>query len=143
MVWVEEEAVARGEEEDGGKEEYTLTKIVMPVSDIEAERLSDHFGRAPYFGWYVVEENKVVAKGVAENDSEHFGGSGQPPERMAALGAEVVISLGMGMNAIRMFQERNIAVLEAISPSPIQNIVAFTKGELKELTHGCLHSHPH
>ena len=120
-----------------------MTKIVIPVSDEKVERLSDHFGRAPYFGWYVVEEGKIVDKGVAPNDSEHFGGTGQPPERIAALGAEVVISFGMGMRAIQMFQEKKIAVLEAVSPSPVQNIVAYTKGELKELTRGCLQAHSH
>jgi len=125
------------------KELTMMKKIVIPVSDENAERLSDHFGRAPYFGWYVVDEGKIVDKGVAPNDSEHFGGAGKPPERMAALGAEVVISLGMGMSAIQMFQERKIAVLEAKSPSPVQNIVAYSKGELKELTQGCLQGHTH
>ena len=120
-----------------------MTKVVIPTSDEKAERLSDHFGRALYFGWYVVEEGKIVDKGVAPNDSEHFGWTGQPPERIAALGAEVVISFGMGMRAIQMFQENKIAVLEAISPSPVQNIVAYTKGELKKLTRGCLQSHTH
>jgi predicted Fe-Mo cluster-binding NifX family protein len=120
-----------------------MTKIVIPMSDEQAGRLSDHFGRAPYFGWYVVEEGKIVDKGVAPNESEHFGGAGQPPERIAALGAEVVISFGMGMKAIQMFQEKKIAVLEAVSPSPVQNIVAYTKGELKELTRGCLQAHSH
>ena len=135
--------VAVVEEIDQSNVVNKMTKVVIPTSDEKAERLSDHFGRAPYFGWYVVEEGKIVDKGVAPNDSEHFGGTGQPPERIAALGAEVVISFGMGMRAIQMFQENKIAVLEAISPSPVQNIVAYTKGELKELTRGCLQSHTH
>ena len=120
-----------------------MTKIVIPVSDEQAGRLSDHFGRAPYFSWYSVEGGRIIDKGVAPNDSEHFGGTGQPPERIAALGAEVVISFGMGMRAIQMFQERKIAVLEAVSPSPVQNIVAYLKSELKELTLGCLQGHTH
>ena len=138
-----QEAVAVGEEIDHSNGVNKMTKIVIPVSDEKAERLSDHFGRAPYFGWYVVEEGKIVDKGVAPNDSEHFGGAGKPPERIAALGAEIVISFGMGMSAIQMFQEKKIAVLEAVSPSPVQNIVAYSKGELKELTHGCLQGHTH
>jgi predicted Fe-Mo cluster-binding NifX family protein len=120
-----------------------MTKIIIPVGDEGAERLSDHFGRAPFFGWYNVEGGKITGKGVTPNDSEHFGGTGHPPERIAALGADVVISFGMGMNAIQMFQDRKIAVLEAISPSPAQNIVAYTKGELRELTQGCLQGHTH
>ena len=97
--------VAVVEEIDQSNVVNKMTKVVIPTSDEKAERLSDHFGRAPYFGWYVVEEGKIVDKGVAPNDSEHFGGTGQPPERIAALGAEVVISFGMGMRAIQMFQE--------------------------------------
>jgi len=118
-----------------------MVKVVIPVSDEGASSLSEHFGRAPFFAWFKVEEKQVLDRGVARNDSEHFGGTGHPPERIAALGADVVITYGMGLKAIDMFQERNIAVLEAISPSPVQNIVAYSTGLLKELTHGCLHSH--
>jgi predicted Fe-Mo cluster-binding NifX family protein len=138
--------VAEGQAEEEGKKNWRseeMVKIVFPVSDQRGEQLSDHFGRAPFFAWYVVEGGKVLDKGVAPNDSEHFGGTGLPPDRIAALGAEVVISLGMGMKAIQMFQEKKLAVLEAISPSPIQNIVAYSKGELKELTRGCLQGHQH
>jgi predicted Fe-Mo cluster-binding NifX family protein len=120
-----------------------MVKIVIPVSDEGASSLSEHFGRAPFFAWFNVEGNQIVDRGVAKNDSEHFGGSGHPPERIAALGADVVVTFGMGMKAIEMFQERRIAVLEAISPSPMQNIVAYTSGLLKELTHGCLQGHTH
>jgi len=120
-----------------------MVKIVIPVSDEGASSLSDHFGRAPFFAWFNVEGKQVVDRGVAKNDSEHFGGSGHPPERIAALGAEVVVTLGMGVKAIEMFQERRIAVLEAISPSTVQNIVAYNSELLKELTHGCLQGHSH
>ncbi len=120
-----------------------MTKIIIPVSDEKAGSLSDHFGRAPYFAWFIVENGKVTDNGVAPNDSDHFGGVGQPPDRIAALGAEVVITHGMGMKAIQMFQEKKIAVLEAVSASPISNIAAYSKGELKELTRGCLQGHTH
>jgi predicted Fe-Mo cluster-binding NifX family protein len=65
-----------------------MVRVVIPVINEKGERLSEHFGRAPFFAWFDLEDGKVVDKGVKPNDSEHFGGSGQPPERMAAMGAE-------------------------------------------------------
>ena len=40
-----------------------------------------------------------------------------------------------------MFQDMNIAVLQARGASTAENIDLFVKGELKELTKGCLHGH--
>jgi len=52
-----------------------------------------------------------------------------------------MIVLGMGGRAIGMFQEMNTAVLQATGTSTAENIDLFVKGELKELTEGCLHVH--
>jgi len=120
-----------------------LVKIVIPVEDENGRRLSNHFGRAPYFAWFQVENREVVDQGVTINDSSHFGGVGLPPERMMALGADVVITTGMGVRAIQMFQENNVAVLQARSQDVAQTIADFIDGRLKELTEGCLHSHQH
>ena len=113
------------------------------MEDENGRRLSNHFGRAPYFAWFQVENREVVDQGVTINDSSHFGGVGLPPERMMALGADVVITTGMGVRAIQMFQENNVAVLQARSQDVAQTIADFIDGRLKELTEGCLHSHQH
>lgn len=120
-----------------------MVKIVIPVSDERGEIVSGHFGRAPYFAWFQVENGQVVVRGVTPNDSSHFGGRGLPPERMMAMGAEIVISSGMGQRAIGMFQNSTVAVLRAINSSTIQSIKDFTEGKLEELTEGCLHAHEH
>jgi predicted Fe-Mo cluster-binding NifX family protein len=120
-----------------------MVKIVIPVEDESGETLSAHFGRAPYFAWYVVEQGKVKESGVVPNDSEHFGGTGSPPEKIRSLGGEVVVSQGMGMKAIQMFQSFNIAALLAKNPRSLDNVDAFIRGELQELTQGCLHAERH
>lgn len=102
-----------------------------------ANRVSNHLGRAPYFAWFSLEDGKVVDRGKVLNDGMHFGGVVSPPERIAKLGADVVISYGMGNGALSSFKEKNIKVLEALSPSPIQNIAVYVKGELKEFTNVC------
>jgi predicted Fe-Mo cluster-binding NifX family protein len=116
-------------------------RIVIPVADEKGEILSDHFGRAPYYAWFDVEDDEISGRGVVPNDSEHFGGTGLPPDRMMSLGAEAVITLGMGMRAINIFQNHQVAVLEAKNKRVNEVLTQFMEGELEELTEGCLHSH--
>ena len=138
-------AVARAKEgeEDKERKVYSMVRIVIPVEDKEGEVLSAHFGRAPYFAWFDLTQGEVVDKGIKNNDSSHFGGIGLPPERMMAMGADVVISAGMGMRAIQMFQNSTVAVLQAESMSVKQNLQDFKENRLTELTQGCLHAHEH
>jgi len=118
-------------------------RVVIPVMDEKGVRLSSHFGRAPYFAWFEIEEGRVVERGVIPNDSEHFGGVGKPPERIARLSPDVVITPGMGMRAIGMFQEMGVAVLQGGGEGAEENINLFVRGELTELTEGCLHAREH
>jgi predicted Fe-Mo cluster-binding NifX family protein len=120
-----------------------MVKIVIPVADKNGEIVSGHFGRAPYFAWFQVENREIRDRGIVPNDSSHFGGRGLPPERMMAMGAEIVISAGMGQRAIAMFQNSTVAVLRATNPSTEQSIKDYTDGKLEELTEGCLHAHEH
>jgi predicted Fe-Mo cluster-binding NifX family protein len=120
-----------------------MVKIVIPAADESGATLSGHFGRAPYYAWYQVKNGKVVEKGVVPNDSDHFGGEGSPPEKIMSLGAEIVISAGMGMKAINIFQQSTVAVLKGTYTSSEENIQEFIEGNLIELTEGCLHGHDH
>jgi predicted Fe-Mo cluster-binding NifX family protein len=118
-----------------------MVKIVFPTVDDKGNVLGQHFGRVPYYAWFTLKEDKVVEEGVIPNDSEHFGGVGLPPERISSLNPDAMIVLGMGSRAIRMFQNMNVAVLQAKSTTTAENIELFRNGELKELTEGCLHEH--
>ena len=118
-----------------------MVKIVFPAVDDKGESIGQHFGRVPYYAWFDIKDGKVIDQGVVPNDSEHFGGVGLPPERIARLNLDAMIVLGMGGRAIGMFQEMKTAVLQAIGTSTAENIDLFVKGELKELTEGCLHEH--
>jgi predicted Fe-Mo cluster-binding NifX family protein len=118
-----------------------MVKIVIPVSDEKGEHLSAHFGRAPYFAWFSIEGGNIVDRGLVPNDSEHFGGVGLPPERIARLEPDAVVTKGMGMRAINMFQRMGVAVLQAKSEFSKENLDLFIREELAELTEGCLHAH--
>ena len=120
-----------------------MVKVVIPVADEKGKKISAHFGRAPFFAWYEVSSGRIVDRGMAVNDSSHFGGMQLPPERMMALGADIVISSGMGMRAIQMFQNSTVAVLRAVNENTEQSIMDFIGGKLEELTEGCLHAEGH
>ncbi|MCK5422118.1 MAG: NifB/NifX family molybdenum-iron cluster-binding protein [Deltaproteobacteria bacterium] len=120
-----------------------IVKIVIPAENDTGKTLSAHFGRAPYFAWYVIENGQIKEEGVAKNTSDHFGGVGAPPETIKSLGGEVVISSGMGMRAIQMFQALGIAVLKGVSMDSLENVKAFIAGGMEELTEGCLAHHEH
>jgi len=120
-----------------------MVKIVIPTLDESGGQLSAHFGRAPYFAWFEIRDGSVVERGVIPNDSEHFGGVGRPPERIARLGPDAVLSPGMGMRAIDMFQGMGIAVMQATGGTTEENVGLFIQGKLVELTEGCLHAHDH
>ena len=120
-----------------------IVKIVIPAENETGETLSTHFGRAPYFAWYVVEDGQITEDGVAKNTSDHFGGVGAPPETIKSLGGEIVISHGMGMRAIQMFQALDLAVLKGVSMDSLENVKAFIEGGMVELTEGCLAGHEH
>lgn len=120
-----------------------MVKIVIPVMDEKGIQLSAHFGRAPYFAWFEIENGEVVDRGVIPNDSEHFGGVGRPPQRIMRLEPQVVVTTGMGMRAISMFQDLGVAVLQARGELSDENLDLFMKGGLTELTEGCLHARDH
>jgi len=115
-------------------------KIVIPVEDANGlnAKLSQHFGRAPYFAAVELDENgKVLNLQMVPNKSEHFGGMGKPPEIILSLKPNAVITYGMGFRALNMFQSANVAVLQTSKDFVKDIIEAYNRDELVELTEGC------
>ena len=118
-------------------------RMVIPVLDESGlnARLSEHFGRAPYFAVIELDSNGSVLKQRAvPNVSEHFGGSGRPPDRILQLEPDAIVTYGMGPRALTIFQNAKVAVLRATTNTVKEVIVAYNKGQLEELTEGCLHA---
>jgi len=121
-------------------------RIVVPVSDekgIDAQ-LSEHFGRAPYFAIIDLDdEGHVIGQGTISNTSEHFGGAGNPPDRILQLQPKALITYGMGPRALRIFQNARVAVLRTNLNTVREVVTAYNNNELQELTQGCHHArHP-
>ena len=118
-------------------------RIVIPVvneSGLDAQ-LSEHFGRAPYFTVIEIDDNGIVTNHrTIPNTSEHFGGSGSPPDRILQFQPDALISYGMGPRALNIFQEARVAVLKANKNTVKEVITAYNSDQLEELTEGCKHA---
>lgn len=127
----------------GKKGDQMSVRIVIPVLDESGvnAQLSGHFGRAPYFALFELdEEGRILDQKTVPNISEHFGGTGRPPDRILQLKPNVVITYGMGPRGLSRFQNAGVAVLRANADTVRDVIAAFNKDELEELTEGCHHA---
>jgi len=120
-----------------------MVRIVVPVVDetgLDAQ-LSEHFGRAPYFTVIELDKNRsVVSQRTVPNTSEHFGGTGHPPDRILQFKPDALITYGMGPRALNIFQGANVAVLQANADTVRDVVSAYSNDELEELTEGCHHA---
>jgi predicted Fe-Mo cluster-binding NifX family protein len=125
--------------EGGGK---LRERIVIPAEDGNGlnARLSEHFGRAPYFIIVELEDGNISNVQVVPNESEHFGGFGRPPDRILQFRPNAVITYGMGPRALSIFQEARIAVLKANADTVKDVVEAYEQDKLEELTEGCRHA---
>ncbi|MBS7653316.1 NifB/NifX family molybdenum-iron cluster-binding protein [Candidatus Bathyarchaeota archaeon] len=117
-----------------------MERIVIPTNDDRGldSSLCEHFGRAPYFTVVELGEDGDI-KGISSipNLSEHFGGSGRPPDAILRLKPDALITIGMGPRALEIFQRAGVAVLMANSNLVRDIIQAYKEDRLQELTEGC------
>ena len=119
-------------------------RIVVPVVDESGlnARLSEHFGRAPYFAVVDLDENGHISdQKSVPNTSEHFGGTGVPPDRILQLQPNALVTFGMGPRALAIFQNARVPVLRANANTVKDIITAYNSDALEELTEGCRQAH--
>jgi len=113
-----------------------MVKVVVPVAEKTGITVSEHFGKAPFFAFFDINEGKVGEWKVRPNKSERMGGKGHPSIHIIRLGAEVVISMGMEQKAIDMFHEEGVMVLRTESEYIEEALGNFIDNKLHELTEG-------
>ena len=121
-------------------------RIVIPMLDESGvnARLSEHFGRAPYFAVIDLDESGgISSQRTVANTSEHFGGKGRPPDRILQLRPNALITYGMGPQALSTFQEAKVAVLRANTNTIGAVLRAYNEDQLQELTEGCHQARHH
>jgi predicted Fe-Mo cluster-binding NifX family protein len=127
----------------GGVHEVNV-RIVIPVSEEKGidSKLSQHFGRAPFYAIIDLDEKgNVIGEETISNTSEHFGGVGLPPDRILQLKPKALVTYGLGSKALGIFQNACVAVLRTEAITCKEVVEAYNNNELQELTTGCHHAH--
>ncbi|MEA2043161.1 MAG: NifB/NifX family molybdenum-iron cluster-binding protein [Bacteroidota bacterium] len=106
--------------------------IAIPVLD---NKLAQHFGHAPYFFLYELNDGKIVKQRM-EQAPEHTHGS--IPNFLISLNVTDLIIGGVGGKAIEILNSGGINVFSgAESKSPAELVAEFISGELNVNTEGC------
>ena len=93
-------------------------------------RVSEHFGRCPYFIIVEVEGQEVT--GVTTVDNPYYGNHapGQVPTFINSQGAQVMLTGGMGHRAVSFFQQYGIEAVTGASGTVRQALQSYLGGEL-------------
>ncbi len=122
----------------GGKGKQMIRVVVPMIGD----ELSEHFGHAEKFGFFEIENGKILSLEI-EPAPEHFEGSF--PQWVKSKNADVVIVAGIGPKAVEMFENLGIKVITNVVPDKARKLVEdFIENRLdvtyKEV---CDHEHHH
>ena len=77
-------------------------------------KMAHHFGRCPYYIAIDIDNNKI--KNIESIKNPYFDGHapGVVPEFINSIGANVMVSGGMGAKAIQFFNDYNIEVITGV-----------------------------
>lgn len=95
------------------------------------EAVGEHFGRVPYYTVYDTESEKVE---VFSNTSEHMGGTGLPPDIIAAYDVDAMLCGGLGGRAISLFEQKGIMVYIGAHGTVRDAIKLWKDGKLQVAT---------
>ena len=109
-------------------------KIALATDDdrgLEAV-LSQHFGRCPYYVMVDIDGKEIKEAKVVK--SPFYGSHGEPgevPAFIKGLGAQVIISGGMGPKAVGFFEQFGIQAVTGVSGVVREVISAYMDGVIK------------
>jgi predicted Fe-Mo cluster-binding NifX family protein len=110
--------------------------IALPVSE---EQVATHFGHAPKFAMFDVDQEKKVIQDVRLIDAPPHQ-PGMLPGWLAERGANLVITGGMGQRAVSLFAERGIqVVMGAPEAEPRAIVESYLAGTLPSGQNLCDH----
>jgi len=107
-------------------------RIVISTETAEglSAPISPHFGRCPFFTMIDVEGEEIRAVQAVANPYYPNHQPGQVPAFIHSLGAQVMLSGGMGGRAIAFFEEYDIQVATGAADTVQSTLERYFKGEL-------------
>ena len=111
-------------------------KIAVPCS---GKTIWPHFGHCENFMIYDTENGTITGETSVQNPGHK---PGFLPNFLADLGAEVIISGGMGGGAVDIFNERGVEVVLGAEGDARAAVEKYLRGELESTGSVCQH-HDH
>lgn len=123
------------------REEESIMKVCFPVKSNEgmASVPYGHFGSAPEFLIFNLENNELKTIGNGDLDHEH--GKCQPIKALSGEIVDAVVVGGIGAGAINKLNSMGIKVYKAIEGNIQTNVEALKESKLKEFSvnNACVH----
>ena len=110
-----------------------MKKIAVPV---QGTNVSAHFGHAPQFKIFSVEDKNIVGEDVLENPGHQ---PGLLPRLLNEAGADFVIASGMGQKAIAIFEKNNIEVVCGAAGNAREAVSDYLNDNLEASDNSCSH----
>ena len=110
-----------------------MKKIAVPV---QGKNISAHFGHAPQFKIFSVENMEIIEENNLENPGHQ---PGLLPRLLNEAGADLVISSGMGQKAIAIFEKNNIEVVCGAAGEAKAAVLDYLKDNLDTSDNACSH----
>ncbi len=115
-----------------------MKKIAVPV---QGNNVSAHFGHAPHFKIFSVEDNNIKKEELLENPGHQ---PGLLPKLLNEAGADVIIASGMGQKAITLFKNNDIKVVCGASGEAKNAVEDYLSNQLDTSENSCSHEdHSH
>ena len=105
--------------------------------------VSNHLGRSPFFALIDLEGDEVQKVQLIPNPHLEHHRPGEPAEFVASLGAEVIISGGMGQRAHVIFEAQGIKRATRASGTVQEAIASYLAGKLSSDESCDQHEHHH
>lgn len=121
-------------------------KVCIPVKENKGvESIAfDHFGSAPFFLIYDLENEEI--KVIENGDLHHAHGMCQPLKALGGENVDAVLVGGIGAGALTKLNNQGIKVYRVANDTAAKNIEMLKRNELMEFSihhscsgHGCNH----
>jgi predicted Fe-Mo cluster-binding NifX family protein len=114
-------------------------KIAVATEGGLEGKAATHFAHCSHFVVFEVEGGKVKDTKIAENPYFEKHVPGAIPEYVKSLGANVLITDGIGPTAIRLFGKMGIEVVYGVKGKTNELITKYLEGKLKTDENSCVH----
>ena len=115
------------------KEERNMKKVCVAIDGVE---VSSHFGQCSGFLIYEIDQGKILDQKLILNPG-HVPGF--LPDFLSGKGVECLITGGIGMNAKKIFDDKDIKVIYGVKGEAEKVIKDYCEGRLEEGINQCEH----